>query len=187
MFNRDDPVHLLGRDMESVVAMIADASARADALQLAEARALFGLVSQRADDLLPPTGARSTAALMLGPVAALASDVDDIDTALVTAFDWLRQRPTFVLRNLGRRLEPLDLEIETSENADTHASWAEAFADASVQVILGRTTCRIVACGDLLQIRLRDPDTGRYLALASLPFDPEEDREAQPPQPQLAA
>lgn len=187
MFNRDDPAHLIGRDMESVVAMIADASVRADALQLAETRALFGLVSTRAEALLPPTSARFTAALLLGPVAALASTVDDIDQALVIAFDWFRTRPTCVLRALGRELELLDRAVQTSRDPLLESALASAFADASVLVHVGRTACRIVACGELLQIRIQDPDTGRYLTLASLPFDPDEDRERQPPQPQLVA
>lgn len=197
MFYRDDPVHLLGRDHESVVAMLADASVRGDRLQLAETRAMFELVSKRAAATLPPTSARFTASLILGPVAALAVTVDDIDAALTTAHAWLALRPTCVLRDLGSALSPLDRMVadlreqptvmDEGEQAEIGRRWEERFLAASVLVPIGRTACRIVACADELQIRVQDPETGVYLTFGHLPFDPDEDRQDADPEPQLAA
>jgi hypothetical protein len=197
MLRRDDAALLLGQDYESVVAMIADATMRADPLQLAEARAMFALVARRADGILPPTSARHTAALILGPVAAFAETVEDIDQALVTAHGWLKTRPTCVLRELGRAFDELDrtvdmlaareLDIPEAEQADISARWEACFYEASVFVKVGRAPCRIVACGDMLHIRVQDPETGRYLTIAHLPFDPDEDADAIEPTPELVA
>jgi hypothetical protein len=192
MFQSDDPARLLGQDYHSVVAMLADATARADPWQLAETRAMFALVSGRAERILPPVGARHTAALILGPVAAFAVAVEQIDDALRVAYDWLLPRPTCVLRALGRAFEPLDrtvealgswrLEASEERAAEIGAEWEERFHEASVLVRLGPAPCRIVACGDMLQIRVQDPETGWYLtspicrsirtrtAIPSLPF-----------------
>jgi len=190
MFERDDPAHLLGQDPESVVARIADAAVRGDALQLAETRMLFALVSRRAAALLPPTTGRFTASLVLGPVAALARTVDDIDVALTAVFDWLVGKPSFVLQALGRRLEDAEQAAETA-GPDAEPALldrlGQATRQASVPLRMGCTDCLVAACGDELQIRLRDPDTGRYLTLGHLPFDPDEDRQDAGPEPQLAA
>lgn len=190
MLERDDPAHLLGQDPESVVARIADAAVRGDALQLAETRMLFALVSQRAAALLPPTTGRFTASLILGPVAALARSVEDIDVALVAVFDWLVGKPTFVLQALGRRLE--EAERLTDEAApepvpELVERTRRALREASVPLRIGSTPCLVAACGDELQIRLRDPETGRYLALGHLPFDPDWGRPASEPVPELTA
>lgn len=197
MIYRDDPTHLLGRDHESVVAMLADASVRGDRLQLAETRAMFELVSKRAAATLPPTSARFTASLMLGSVAALAVRIEDIDAALATACDWLSERPTCVLRALGQALDPLDRMVadlrerptvmDESEQAEIGGRWEQRFLEASVLMPVGRTACRIVACADELQIRVQDPETGVYLTFGHLPFDPDEDRQDADPEPQLAA
>jgi len=197
MIYRDDPAHLLGRDHESVVAMLADASVHGDRLQLAEARAMFELVSRRAAATLPPTSARFTASLVLGPVAPLATTVDDLDDALRTAYDWLSARPTCMLRALGHALDPLDRMVDDlrslptvmdeAEQAEIGGRWEKRFLEASVLVPVGRTACRIVACADELQIRVQDPETGVYLTFGHLPFDPDEDRQDADPEPQLAA
>jgi len=197
MIYRDDPAHLLGQDHESVVAMLADASVHGDRLQLAEARAVFELVSRRAAATLPPTSARFTASLVLGPVAPLATTVDDLDGALRTAYDWLSARPTCVLRALGHALDPLDRMVDDlrslptvmdeAEEAEIGERWEKRFLEASVLVPVGRTACRIVACADELQIRVQDPETGVYLTFGHLPFDPDEDRQDADPEPQLAA
>lgn len=196
MFDRDDPAHLLGQDHESVVAMLADASVRGDRLQLAEARAMFALLSRRAAAVLPARSARYTASLILGPVAALATSTDDLDAALRTAYDWLSAYPTFVLRALGRALDPLDrmvddlrharMHMDESDEAEIGGRWERRFHAASVMVRLGHSTCRIVACADELQIRVQDPGTGVYLTFGHLPFDPEEDRQDAGPQPRMA-
>jgi hypothetical protein len=197
MIYRDDPAHLLGRDHESVVAMLADASVRGDRLQLAETRSLFELVSRRSAAILPPASARFTATLILGPVAALAVTVDDIDAALAVAYSWLSERPTCVLRGLGHALAPLDRMVDDlrsmptvmdeGDQAEIGARWEERFLEASVLIPVGRTACRIVACADELQIRVQDPETGVYLTFGHLPFDPDEDRQDAGPEPQLAA
>ncbi len=197
MLDRDDPVRLLGQDHESVVAMLADASVRGDAMQLAEARAMFELVSSRADVMLPPTSARFTATLMIGPVAALAHSTRQIDDALKVAHAWMTERPTPTLRSLGRALGPLDSAIDDlrtgrttmdeAGQADVGARWERLFLQASVLLVLGRSTCRIVACDDELQIRVQDPETGVYLAFGHLPFDPEDDHDQIDPRPRLAA
>jgi len=166
-------------------------------MQLAEARVMFELVAARAEAILPPTSSRFTATLMLGPVAALALCISEIDDALRTAHAWMTARPMRAMRALGRDLAPLDAMMDDlrdtkavmdeADEAEIGRRWEKRFLDASVLLIVGRSTCRIVACGDEMQVRVQDPETGVYLTFGHLPFDPDEDHQDGDPEPQLTA